>query len=215
MNGSIHMDCHLRIAIADDTDEHRELLAKMLAQMGHEVVCAACDGRDLVQQCQDAEPDLVITDAKMPSLDGIEAIRSICDKRFVPAVLVSAYHNNELMERASDESAILSYLVKPVKRADLETTIHLVLRLSEHIESLRQSSEQAQQALDDRKVIERAKGILMEWTGMKEPDAHRRLQKLARDKNRKLADVARMILSLVEQDKVPAEHEPSAPGSEE
>lgn len=183
----------LRIAVADDEPEMREYLQETLSLLGHQVVCAAATGRELLDHCRTAPPDLVITDIKMPDLDGIDAATELRQIRPLPVILVSAYHDPELIERALADH-VLAYLVKPVKQADLETAIALVLRRFKEFLALEQQGDDLRQALEDRKMVERAKGILMTRAGLAEPDAFRRLQKLSNEKNRKLADIARTIV---------------------
>jgi AmiR/NasT family two-component response regulator len=187
----------LRIAIADDEPDMRDYYRKMLPRLGHQVVAAAADGRDLVEQCRTAKPDLVITDIKMPDMDGIDAAVQIYRDWPVPVILVSAFHDAALIARAEADH-ILGYLVKPIKQTDLEPVIALAVRRFEQFEALRKEASNLRQALDDRKVIERAKGLLMKNVGLDEHEAFRRLQKLAMDSNRKMAEVAQMILTAEE-----------------
>ena len=185
----------LRIAVADDEPDVRDYFQRILPRLGHEVVAVAQTGRELVEQCQAARPDLVITDIKMPDMDGIDAATAICRDEPVPVILVSAYHHPQLFKRAKGEH-ILAYLVKPTKQADLEAAIAIVMQRFEQFRELRREAADLRQTLEDRKVIERAKGVLMKELGLDEDRAFRRLQKLARDTNRKMAEVARMILSM-------------------
>jgi len=168
----------LRIAVADDEPDMRDYFQKSLTRLGHQVVAVAADGRELVEKCRAAAPDLVITDIKMPDLDGIDAAAQLYRERPVPVILVSAYHDPSLIERAEVDH-ILAYLVKPIKQADLAPAIE---------------AADLRQALEDRKVIERAKGVLMKRANLDEQDAFRRLQKLASEKSRKLVDIAQMVL---------------------
>ncbi len=187
----------LRIAVADDESEMRDYFQDTLGALGHEVVGAAADGTELVELCQSADPDLAITDIKMPDMDGIEAATRIRDHRPVPVILVSAFHEPELIERALQDH-VLAYLVKPIKQADLETAIALAMRRFQEFQALHQQADDLRQALEDRKVIERAKGILMKRADLDEPDAFRRLQKLSNDKNQKLVEIAKMIVTAEE-----------------
>jgi len=191
------MPCPLRIAVADDEPDMRDYFVRILPALGHEVVAVAGNGRELVWQCRISRPDLLIVDIKMPEMDGIEAAEEIFRDQPVPVILVSAYQDPELLERAADEH-VFAYLIKPIKRADLEPAIAIAMRRFEQFEALRREATDLRQALEDRKTIEQAKGILMKRSGMDEPDAFRRLQKLASDKNRKLAEVARMIVTAEE-----------------
>lgn len=183
----------LRIAIADDELDLREYLQEMLADLGHEVVVVAKTGQELVDACREQHPDIVITDIKMPEMDGIDAARHIYKNGPIPVILVSAYHDPTLLERAEDDH-ILAYLVKPIKRTDLEPAIAIAMRRFEQFQELRQQAADLQQALHDRKLIERAKGILMKVAQLDETAAFRRLQKVATERNKKLVEVAEMII---------------------
>jgi response regulator NasT len=185
----------LRIAVADDEPDMRDFFEKMLPLCGHQVVSLAETGRELVQHCRDLKPDLVITDIKMPDMDGIEASMEICRERPVPVILVSAYHDPELIERAEGDH-VLAYLVKPIGKVDLQPAIAVAVRRFNELETLRRETSDLRQALSDRKVIEQAKGILMRVTGIAEKDAFRRLQELAAEKNQKLIDAANTVVSL-------------------
>jgi response regulator NasT len=183
----------LRIAVADDELDMREYLQRFLPRLGHEVVAAVDNGRRLVEACHDLAPDLVITDIKMPELDGIEAATSIFRHRPTPVILVSAFHDHELIARA-EQDHVMAYLVKPVKLADLETAIAISMRRYEQFQSLRREAIDLRQALEDRKIIERAKGLLMKKLKLDEHDAFRRLQKISNERNLKLVDVANTLL---------------------
>jgi AmiR/NasT family two-component response regulator len=184
----------LRILIADDEPDMRDYFRKILPRLGHQVLAAAETGRELVELCRKAGPDLVITDIKMPDMDGIVAATQIYQQRPVPVILVSAFHDPDLIARAEADH-ILGYLVKPIKQSDLEPTIALAIRRFEQFEALRKEAADLRQTLEDRKVIERAKGLLMKHVGLDEPEAFRRLQKLAMDSNRRLVEVAQMVLT--------------------
>jgi two-component system, response regulator PdtaR len=197
------MNLPLRIAVADDETDMRDYFKKSLPRLGHQVVAVAQNGRELVEQCRAVGPDLVITDIKMPEMDGIDAAIHIYRERPVPVILVSAFHDAELIARAEADH-ILGYLVKPIKQADLEPVIALAMRRFEQFEALRQEAADLRQALADRKVIERAKGLLMKRGSLDEQEAFRRLQKLASEKSRKLIDIAHMILVAEEAIQPPA-----------
>ena len=187
----------LRIAVADDEPDMRDYFAKILPRLGHQVVAQARDGRELVEQCRAARPDLVITDIKMPEMDGIDAAIALYKDTPLPVVLVSAYHDADLIQRAEADH-IMGYLVKPIKQADLGPVIALAMRRFEQFQELRKEAADLRQALEDRKLIERAKGLLMKKAGLDEASAFRRLQKLASDKNLKLVEVARILLTAEE-----------------
>ncbi|HWC90130.1 MAG TPA: ANTAR domain-containing protein, partial [Pirellulales bacterium] len=133
-------------------------------------------------------------DIKMPDLDGLDASEQIYAGSPVPIILVSGYHDAELIERAQ-ENHILAYLVKPVTLADMEVAISLAMKRFHEFEELRLETSNLRQALQDRKIIERAKNILMKLGELHEHDAFRRLQKLASRQNKKLVQVAEMIVT--------------------
>jgi two-component system, response regulator PdtaR len=189
------MNRSLRVAVADDEPRMREFYKEMLPLLGHEVVCVAKSGAELVNECQNLRPDLIITDIKMPDLDGIEAAKQLCKQGPVPVILVTAHDDPELLARAGD-THILGYLVKPVKRQDLQPAILIAVRRFEEFQALSKEASDLRQALKDRKLIERAKGILMKRTGLDEAAAFQRLQKMARDNNRKLVQIAEMVVTV-------------------
>jgi response regulator NasT len=191
------MHATLRIVIADDEPRMREFLCKALEQQGHQVLAAAGTGAELVAQCRALHPDLVVTDIRMPELDGIDAAAKIYEDHAVPVILVSAFHETELIERAR-QNHVLAYLVKPIKDTDLKPAIALATARFREFETLRQEAEGYRQALEDRKLIERAKGILMSRGGLSEADAFRRLQHQASSKRVKLVDVARTLIAAEE-----------------
>lgn len=185
----------LRISIADDEADMRDFLARMLPRCGHDVVSSAETGRQLVEHCRQFTPDLVITDIKMPDLDGIEAATLICKERVVPVILVSAYHDAALVERAEADH-VIAYLVKPIVFADLQPTIAVAMRRFAELQSLRKECADLKQALVDRKIIEQAKGILMKVARVDEKEAFQRLQTLASETNKKLVEAAQHVVGL-------------------
>jgi response regulator NasT len=189
------MNKSLRIAVADDEADMRDWFERMLRALGHQVASVAETGAELVEHCRQLNPDLVITDIKMPEMDGIEASQIICAESPRPIILVSAYHDPALIERAEADH-VLAYLVKPIGKADLEPAIALAMHRFAEIQALRKEAADLRQTLSDRKIIEQAKGVLMKVAGIDERTAFRRLQELAADKNLKLADAAHTVLSM-------------------
>jgi two-component system, response regulator PdtaR len=187
----------LKIVVADDELDMRDYFQQILPLLGHQVMGVARTGRELVDLCVAAHPDLVITDIKMPDMDGIDAAAQIYHQAPIPVILVSAYHDPEFIRRAEADH-IMAYLVKPIKQADLEPAIGIAMHRFEQFQLLRKETTDLKQALEDRKVIEKAKGILMKKAGLDEPAAFRRLQKLASDKNRKMIEIAQTILTAEE-----------------
>jgi response regulator NasT len=191
------MDRTLRIAIADDETDMQEYYRTILPTLGHVVVVLAETGQELVKKCREQHPDLVISDIKMPDMDGIDAAAQIYRDGPIPVILVSAYHDDEFIRRA-EANHIMSYLVKPIKLADLEPAIAIVMSRFEQFQALRHEAADLKQALEDRKLIERAKGLLMKKASLDEAEAFRRLQKLSSDQNRKLVEIARALLTAEE-----------------
>jgi response regulator NasT len=191
MNRSIRP---LRIAIADDEREVRNFFQEVLTRLGHEVVSAAETGRQLLDQCRTNHPDLVITDIKMPELDGVQAAAMLNRERPVPVILVTAHPNVDFLARAA-EGHVMAYLVKPVKPVDLQAAIGLAVMRFGQFQKLTQEAANLRQALEDRKTVERAKGILMTRLRLEEPEAYRRLRKLANDQNHKVVEVAATVLA--------------------
>lgn len=199
----------LRIVAADDEPDMRDFFVKVLAHLGHDVIAVAADGVELVGKCRELDPDLIITDIVMPNMDGVEALRAIGQERPVPGIIVSAHHDDELVRRALHEQ-VLAFLVKPITMEDLQPAIALAMQRNREFEALHAQAEDLKQALEDRKLLERAKGILMARTDLTEPEAFRRLQLLSSSQNRKMVEVARMIVT-ADQAFAPAElEEPSS-----
>lgn len=187
----------LKILVADDEQDMRDWFQKILPLLGHKVVGAVENGRQLIAAARDSRPDLVITDIKMPDMDGIAAATEMYRDYPIPVILVSAYHDSELIARAEADH-IMAYLIKPIKQADLEPAIALAIRRFEQFQELQKEANDLRQALADRKVIERAKGIIMKRAQLDEQEAFRRLQKLASEKNKKLIELATMIVTAEE-----------------
>lgn len=159
----------LRIAVADDEPRMLQFYDMALGQLGHEVVVKAENGRILLEECRNKHPDLVITDIKMPDMDGLEAVTQLRNEQPIPVILVSAFNDSDYVEKAV-RSHVLAYLIKPIKKEDLGPAISLVMQRFQEFQALRQEAADLRQALEDRKVIEQAKGILMKRTGLSEPD---------------------------------------------
>lgn len=184
----------LRIAVADDERDTRQFFQELLPLLGHEVVAVAETGRQLAEQCHAARPDLVITDIKMPDMDGIEAAAAVNRERHVPVILVTGHPDVDLLASAGT-GQIMAYLTKPVKPVNLQAAITLAVLRFDHFQQVSKEAADLRQALEDRKVIERAKGLLMKTAGLDEEEAFRRLRKLARDRNQKLVEVARGVVN--------------------
>lgn len=183
----------LRIAVADDERDMRQFFQELLPHMGHQVIAVAESGRQLAEFCRTVHPDVVITDIKMPDMDGIDAAALVNRDREIPVVLVSGHTEGELLARSGAEY-IMSYLVKPVKPADLQAAITLAVLRFEQYQRVRAEAAGLRQALEDRKVIEQAKGIAMRRLRIDETEAYHRMRKLSSQHNWKLVDLARRIM---------------------
>jgi two-component system, response regulator PdtaR len=188
------MSQSLRIAVADDEVDTREFLERYLPRLGHQVTSSAADGRQLVEQCRAHKPDLIITDVRMPGLDGLDAVREIYREQAIPVILLTAYADPGWMDRAP-ETGVFGYLLKPITERDLEPAISLAWRQFEQFQALRREAADLRQALEDRKVIERAKGAVVRRVGVPESEAFRRLRKCATDHNKKLVEIAQQVLT--------------------
>ncbi len=183
----------LRILIGDDESIRLMSLRKQLQTLGYQVVAEASNGAEAVALAAATRPDLAILDIKMPGEDGIEAAQEITRGRPIPIILLTAYNETELVERAA-QANISAYLMKPVAEEDLLPAITLALIRFRQFEALRREVSDLREALEARKVIERAKGILMRRLNLSEEEAFRRLQRQSQDGNRRLAQVAEAII---------------------
>jgi len=186
----------LRIAVADDEQFMLDYYQDLLPRLGHEVL-PADGGRKLIDLCRTSRPDLVITDVKLGDLDGLEAANEINRDREVPIILVTAHHDDELQARAMQEH-VMAYLVKPVKSGDLVAAIQLASLRFEQLQAVRREAGDLRRTLEERKIIERAKGAVMRRLGIDEAEAYRRLRQQASDRNLKLAEVSRNVLAAEE-----------------
>ncbi|MCX6028520.1 MAG: response regulator [Chloroflexi bacterium] len=183
----------LRVLIADDESIRLLSLRAQLAALGHRVVAEASTGEEAVALADRWRPDLAILDIKMPLMDGIEAAERITQTRPIPIILLTAYSEAQLVERAA-QANISAYLMKPVSEEDLLPAITLALARFKQFQALRQEVADLREAMEARKLIERAKGILMRRLNLTEDEAFRRLQRQSQEGNRKLAQVAEAII---------------------
>jgi len=182
-----------RIVIADDEPLIRIDLRETLESLGYEVVGEAADGKHAVDLARTLRPDIVIMDIKMPEMDGIAALRILTEENIAPVLLLTAYGEGELVQQASDAGAV-AYLVKPFRQSDLQPQIEVALARFGELRTLRAELDDVREALTVRKLVERAKGLLMETQGLKEAEAFRRIQKLSMDTRKSMKEVAEAIL---------------------
>src|ERR687892_735662 len=184
----------LRILIAEDETIIRLDLKELLEGAGFEVVAEARDGLEAVDLARETSPDVAILDVKMPRLDGIEAARRILDERPIPIVMLTAYGQQELVNRAV-EAGVFGYLVKPFRETDLLPAIATARAPHYQLAALREETESLAEALAARKAIERAKGLLMEREGLTEQEAFARLRKASQLSGRPLKVVAEAVVA--------------------
>ncbi len=183
----------MRILIADDEAIIRMGLRTILRDLGHQVVGAAADGATAIRLAGTLRPDLVILDIKMPDVDGLTAAERIAADRPVPILILTAYSDRDLVDRAAT-LAVQGYLVKPAGDADLATAIEMVVGRFREWQALQKEATTLQEALQARDLVERAKRRLVEREGLSERDAFLRIQHRSRRQRRPMAEIARAIL---------------------
>ena len=184
----------MRILIAEDETIIRLDLRELLEAAGFEVCAEARDGVEAVELAASEQPDLAVLDVKMPRLDGIEAARRILEAQAIPIVMLTAYGQDELVSRAV-EAGVFGYLVKPFRESDLLPAIRTARARHEELAALREEADSLAEALAARKVIEQAKGLLMEREGLSEQDAFARLRKASQVSGRPLKVVAEAVVA--------------------
>jgi two-component system, response regulator PdtaR len=184
----------MRVLVAEDDPVIALGLAERLRTLGHEPIGPVNDGEQAVAMAKQSLPDLYLFDIEMPNLDGLAAAVRLADEGLRrPVVVITGVDDASLVER-SIASGVSAYLTKPVDARELDAAITLAQLRQAEFEALEAEVDRAQQALEDRKLVERAKGLLMSALQLSEQDAFRRLQKTARERNLRLAEVARRIV---------------------
>jgi response regulator NasT len=182
----------MRILIADDESIIRMGLRSMLQEMGHEVV-AAMNGREALEMARAQPPDLAILDIEMPFTNGLQAARTLARTQPLPILLLTAFSDQRLIEEAA-ELPIQGYLIKPIQEADLRAAIAVAVKQFATQQALATESAQLADKLAERKLIDRAKGVLMQRQGLNEAEAYRALQAFARKQRKTVAEVASALL---------------------
>jgi AmiR/NasT family two-component response regulator len=182
-----------RVIIADDESLIRMDLREMLTNLGYLVVGEAGDGRSAVNLAREVRPDIIIMDIRMPDMDGIEAARILTQEQVAPVLLLSAYSQQDLVQRAR-QAGVAGYLVKPFRESDLTPAIEVVLARYSEFRTLERELHDVQDALETRKLVDRAKGILMDTQGLNESDAFRRIQKMSMNNRKSMRSVAEAII---------------------
>jgi len=187
------MATSLRILVAEDEPLSAMALQAQLEALGHVVIGPAHNGREAVDLARANAADLAILDVRMPALSGLEAAQEIAGFREMPVILLSGYSDPDMIEEAT-RAPVFHYLVKPVSMADLGPAIAVAMTRFHEWRELRGEAEQLEQKLEDRRLIEQAKGLLMEARGLPEAEAYRLLQKESQNHNRPMVEIARSIV---------------------
>ena len=182
-----------RILVAEDEVISRMDLREMLENLGYAVVGEAGDGVAAVNLTRTLKPDLVLMDIKMPELDGIAAAQAMAAEQLSPVLLLTAYSDREFVDRAVD-AGVMGYLVKPFAEAQLKPAIEVALERWREVRQIREDLAQTQETLETRKLVERAKGVLMDSQNLKEAEAFRRIQRLSMNSRKSMREVAEAIL---------------------
>jgi two-component system, response regulator PdtaR len=183
-----------RIVIAEDEPLARLDLSQMLENLGHEVVGQAGDGQTAVELARELKPELVIMDIKMPGdIDGLGAATLLADERVAPVLLLTAYTDQEFIDGARD-AGVMGYLVKPYGENQLAPAIEVALARFGEFSQLQKELGSTKEALMTRKIVERAKGVLMDTAGLKESEAFHRIQRLSMNSRKSMREVAEAIL---------------------
>jgi len=183
----------LRVLIVDDEAIIRMGLRAMLEEKGYQVIGEAGDGDRALELAKLLKPDLIFLDIKMPGMDGIETAAAIMQDRPTPIILLTAYSDRNLINRAK-ETGVLAYLMKPFKESDLVPTIEIALARFQEIQALRREVGDLKETLETRKLVERAKGILMKRYGLSEAEAFQRIQRQSRNLRKPMKEIAEAII---------------------
>lgn len=183
----------LRLLIADDDPIIRLDLRQMLEGLNYEVIAEVGDGREAVESARELKPDLCILDVKMPNMDGIEAATVLTEEGIAPAILLTAYNDPELVLRAAD-AGVFGYLVKPFKGSDLPSAIEVARARFEQNLALSREVQDLREKLEVRKLVDRAKGLLMATQGLSEPDAYRHIQTESMNNRISIRQVAEAVI---------------------
>jgi response regulator NasT len=186
-----------RILIAEDNDLVALTLEEQLKGLGYDVIGIARTGAEAIDLAARLGPDLIIMDIRMPEMEGTEAATRINQQRPTPIIMLTAYTDRETIRKA-EQAGALSYLVKPVNEAELSPAINIAMARFRDLQALRAQVHELEESLEVRKLIERAKGILMQRLGLTERDAYERLRQRARDKRAKMKDIAQAIIEAEE-----------------
>lgn len=194
------MEKKLRVLIADDEALIRLDIREMLVDEGHTVVGEAANGQEALELARKLKPDFVIMDCKMPIMDGLEAAKIIYGERIAPVLLLTAYSQQDIVERAK-QAGIAAYLVKPVREEQLFPAIEVAVARFDEVDKLNKELEDLRESLETRKLMDRAKGILMTAHGLTEQEAYRKMQQFSMAKRISLKELAENLIKAAEKNK--------------
>ena len=182
-----------RVIIADDESLIRMDLREMLINLGYLVVGEAGDGQSAVNLARELKPELVIMDIKMPNMDGIAAAKILTEERIAPVLLLTAFSQQDLVERAK-EAGVVAYIVKPFREQELVPAIEVALERFREYRALQKEVADLQDAFETRKLVDRAKGMLMDSQGLTEAEAFRKIQKMSMNSRKSMKEIAEAII---------------------
>ncbi len=183
----------IRVIIADDESVIRADLREMLSNLGYLVVGEVGDGQSAVNVARELKPDVVIMDIKMPDLDGIEAAKVLTQEKVAPVLLLTAYSQRDLIDRAK-EAGVVGYLVKPFREQEIVPAIEIALERFKEFRELEKEVGNLRETLETRKVVDRAKGLLMDQQGLTEAEAFRKIQKMSMNTRKPMKEIAEAII---------------------
>ncbi len=184
----------LKILLADDEAILRLDLREMLADAGHDIVGEAANGQEAVKLARELRPDFIIMDVKMPIMDGITAAKTIAAENIAPVLLLTAYSQQDIVEKASD-AGVIAYLVKPIREEQLFPAMEIAVNRFAQVQKLSAELDDLKDSLETRKLLDRAKGILMTAHGMTEQEAYRKMQQFSMAKRISLKELAESIIA--------------------
>jgi len=183
-----------RVLIAEDNEKTRAFLTGQLELLGHSVVGSVSNGREAVELAEQLDPGLVIMDIKMPEMDGVTAAKAISARKAVPIILITGVSTDDIATHAI-EAGIYAYLLKPVTKKQLDPAIKIAIGRFNEFQGVKGEVTELTEAMETRKLIERAKGILMKRCSISEDDAFKILQRYSQKENKKMRDIAESIIS--------------------
>ena len=190
----------LRILVVDDESLIRMDITEMLEDAGHEVVAEGENGQQAIELAREYNPGIIIMDVKMPVMDGISAAKIISEEEIAPVLLLTAFSQEDIVDKAS-EAGVIGYLVKPIREEQLFPAIKVAVQRFRDYKSLGLELEKLQESLETRKLLDRAKGILMTAHGLTEQEAYRRMQQFSMNKRISLKELAEKIIAAAEKKK--------------